>query len=43
MKKYFQKPFTFFIFEYRICLDIDKYRVSYILFNEDEELEEDLI
>lgn len=28
---------------HNICLDIDEYRVSYILFNEDEELEEDLI
>lgn len=28
---------------HNICVGIDKYRVSYILFNEDEELEEDLI
>ena len=28
---------------HNICLDIDEYRVSYILFNEDMRLEEELI
>lgn len=28
---------------HNICLDMDEYRVSYILFNEDMRLEEDLI